>query len=107
VEAARKEPGMERGAVQRRRGDEADSFDRELFELLRKKRKALADQANLPPFTIFHDRTLREMARYYPRTRESLSAIYGIGTRKLEKYADAFLEIIREHCLAHRIPEQP
>ena len=45
------------------------------------------------------------MAVYYPRTRESLSAIYGIGTRKLEKYADAFLDIIREHCLTCRIPE--
>jgi hypothetical protein len=46
------------------------------------------------------------MAVYYPRTRESLSAIYGIGTRKLEKYADAFLEIIREHCQTHQIPER-
>ena len=66
----------------------------------------LADQANLPPYAIFHDRTLREMALYYPRTRESLSAIYGIGKRKLEKYADAFLEIIGEHCRTHQIPER-
>jgi superfamily II DNA helicase RecQ len=46
------------------------------------------------------------MALYYPRTREGLSAIYGVGTRKLEKYADAFLEIIREHCRIHQIPER-
>ena len=45
------------------------------------------------------------MAVYYPRTRESLSVIYGVGKSKLEKYADAFLDIIREHCRTHRIPE--
>ena len=45
------------------------------------------------------------MATYYPRTRESLLTLYGIGTRKLEKYADIFLDIIREHCQTHQIPE--
>ena len=95
----------ERGAVLKHRESEASAFDPGLFETLRKKRKELADQANLPPYAIFHDRTLREMAFYYPRTRESLSALYGIGAVKLEKYADAFLDIIREHCRTHRIPE--
>jgi ATP-dependent DNA helicase RecQ len=85
------------GAAQRPRADEADSFDPDLFEALRKKRKALADEANLPPYAIFHDRTLREMALYCPRDREGLLSLYGVGKSKLEKYADAFLEIIREH----------
>ncbi|MBU4121367.1 MAG: HRDC domain-containing protein, partial [Proteobacteria bacterium] len=99
-------PQKDHGAVLRKGEGEAEIFDSGLFETLRKKRKELADQANLPPYAIFHDRTLREMALYYPRTRESLSALYGIGTRKLEKYADAFLDIIREHCQTHQIPEQ-
>ena len=97
-------PGRMEGAkkghdtVLRQQEGESGTFDSALFETLRRKRKELADQANLPPFTIFHDRTLREMALYCPRTRESLSTIYGIGKSKLEKYADAFLDIIREHC---------
>ncbi|MHB8772074.1 MAG: DNA helicase RecQ [Syntrophales bacterium] len=90
--------GRQKGAVRGPQGDEADSFDQELFDALRKKRKALADQANLPPYAVFHDRTLREMARDYPRDREGLLALYGVGKSKLEKYGDAFLEIIGEHC---------
>ena len=100
------EAKKDKGAVLRQGEGEAETCDSGLFETLRKKRKELADQVNLPPYAIFHDRTLREMALYYPRTRESLSAIYGIGTRKLEKYAGAFLEIIRSHCLEHQIPER-
>jgi ATP-dependent DNA helicase RecQ len=96
LEEARKEQNKERGAVKEREGYEAGSFDSELFEALRKRRKALADDANLPPYAIFHDRTLREMALYRPRDREGLLALYGVGRRKLEKYADAFLEIIRK-----------
>ena len=92
------------GTVLRQGADEAEPFDAALFETLRKKRKELADQANLPPYAIFHDRTLREMAAHCPRTPDSLLSLYGVGQRKLEKYADAFLEIIGEHCLAHRVP---
>lgn len=93
-------------AFSKQRCEEPDTCDTTLFEMLRKKRKELADQANLPPYTIFHDRTLREMAGYYPQSKESLSAIYGIGRSKLEKYGDSFLTIIRDYCLAHRIPEK-
>ncbi len=70
------------------------TYDPPLFEALRKKRKELADQANLPPFTIFHDRTLKEMAARMPGTRDELAGIYGIGAAKLEKYGDIFLEVI-------------
>ena len=92
--------------ILRQEDGETEAFDSDLFEILRKKRKELADHGNLPPYAVFHDRTLREMAVYYPRTQESLSAIYGVGTRKLEKYADAFLEIIREYCQTHQISER-
>jgi len=76
---------------------DSGQHDRTLFELLRKKRKELADEANLPPFTIFHDRTLKEMASFLPVTREKLSAIYGIGEKKMEKYGDIFLDIIIQY----------
>lgn len=90
-----------------RREEDQKQYDPVLFEMLRKKRKEIADRANLPPFTIFHDRTLKEMAARFPQTRESLSMIYGIGTAKLGKYGDVFLRIIRHYSETHQITEQP
>ncbi|MDA8126126.1 MAG: DNA helicase RecQ [Deltaproteobacteria bacterium] len=101
IEAAPKD----RDAALKQGGGEEEAYDAGLFERLRKKRKELADQANLPPYAIFHDRTLREMARFCPRTPENLAALYGIGERKLEKYGEAFLAIIGEHCRTRGIPE--
>jgi ATP-dependent DNA helicase RecQ len=80
------------------RAESDGRFDADLFEIMRKKRKEIADGVNLPPFTIFHDRTLKEMASRLPQTREELSQIYGIGAAKLEKYGGIFLELIRQHC---------
>ncbi|KAF0159229.1 MAG: Uncharacterized protein FD159_699 [Syntrophaceae bacterium] len=100
------ETKKEQGTIQRQRAGEAETFDAVLFEILRTKRKEIADQANLPPYVIFHDRTLREMAFYYPQSKESLMALYGIGQGKLEKYADVFLDIIREYCQTNQIPEK-
>ena len=80
------------------RADSGGRFDADLFAILRKNRKEIADRANLPPFTIFHDRTLKEMAFRLPKTREDLSQVYGVGTAKLEKYGDIFLELIRQYC---------
>jgi ATP-dependent DNA helicase RecQ len=77
-------------------------FDADLFAIMRKRRKEIADAANLPPFTIFHDRTLKEMASRLPQTREELSQVYGVGAAKLEKYGGIFLELIREHCRARQ-----
>ena len=79
------------------RGEEHGEYDPDLFDLLRKRRKEIADSHNLPPFAIFHDRTLREMAASLPRTREELAEVYGIGAAKLDKYGDTFLEIIRQY----------
>ncbi|MCX5858250.1 MAG: DNA helicase RecQ [Deltaproteobacteria bacterium] len=79
------------------REEEQGSYDPGLFEILRKKRKEIADQTNLPPFTIFHDRSLREMATYLPQTRVSLAGIHGVGAAKIEKYGDIFLEIIGQY----------
>ncbi|MBN1662329.1 MAG: DNA helicase RecQ [Deltaproteobacteria bacterium] len=100
------ETGKEQGAPQRQRAGDTETFDAELFEILRTKRKEIADQENMPPYVIFHDRTLREMAFYYPQSKESLMTLHGIGQRKLEKYAGVFLEMIKEYCRTHQIPEK-
>jgi ATP-dependent DNA helicase RecQ len=78
-----------------------------LFAILRQKRKALADEAGVPPYVIFSDRTLIEMAAYYPQSSKSLLNIAGVGQAKLEKYGDVFLGIIKAYCEKHGIAERP
>jgi ATP-dependent DNA helicase RecQ len=68
-----------------------------LFEILRRKRKELAEGAGVPPYVIFSDKTLSEMAAKVPRTMEDLLRVNGIGKVKLEKYGAVFLELIRTH----------
>ena len=68
--------------------------DQSLFEALRKRRKELADQLDLPPYVIFHDATLQQMAEHRPQTKAELLSINGVGEAKLERYGEAFLEII-------------
>jgi ATP-dependent DNA helicase RecQ len=68
-----------------------------LFEALRSLRRDLANEAGLPPYVIFHDATLREMAAARPADLRALGAISGVGTRKLEAYGDAFLSVIRQY----------
>ena len=67
-----------------------------LFDALRELRRSIAADAGLPPYVIFHDATLREMAEARPADRAGLSAIGGVGARKLEAFGDAFLNVIRQ-----------
>lgn len=67
-----------------------------MFEKLRSLRKQFSDREKVPPFTIFHDATLREMAAQRPQNEQELLAIKGVGKHKLQKYGKAFLECIRE-----------
>ena len=55
---------------------------------------ALADEARVPPYVIFHDATLREFVRTRPRSREAMLELHGVGQAKLERYGSAFLEVI-------------
>src|SRR5690606_40163810 len=68
--------------------------DRPLFEALREKRMALAKEQGVPPYVIFHDRTLLEMAARRPATLDALGRISGVGAAKLERYGEAFLSVI-------------
>jgi len=67
-----------------------------LFEALRALRRDLAAEAKVPPYVIFHDATLREMAAARPVNMDELGRISGIGARKLEAYGEAFLRAIRD-----------
>lgn len=81
-------------------------YDQALFARLRALRKELADDAGVPPYVIFSDRSLVEMAAYYPQSKERLLAINGVGQVKAQHYGDPFLAIIREYCDEHGIAER-
>jgi len=67
-----------------------------LFEALRALRRDLAQEAGVPPYVVFHDATLREMAAARPASLAELGEIGGVGTRKLEAYGEAFLGVLRQ-----------
>lgn len=83
------------------------SFDHDLFEILRSLRKKLADDARMPPYIIFHDSSLIEMATYFPRSRSDFRTIIGVGESKLEKYGELFLEEIAGYCEERNIEPKP
>jgi ATP-dependent DNA helicase RecQ len=78
----------------KRRNVEANPVGDPLFDALRGLRRDLAKQAGVPPYVIFHDSTLRELAAKRPRSDEELSHVAGIGARKREAYGPAFLALI-------------
>ena len=71
--------------------------DDELFHQLTALRKQLAIQQNVPPYVIFNDKSLREMAQKLPEDLTSFGAINGVGKSKLEKYGRIFLDAIRTY----------
>ncbi len=73
------------------------SCDEALFERLRAQRTVLASAETLPPYCVFNDRSLREMATYRPITPAGLLQIYGVGAAKASKYGETFLALIRDH----------
>jgi ATP-dependent DNA helicase RecQ len=78
-------------------------YNRGLFEKLRIMRKELADKSGVPPYVIFSDKTLIEMASVYPCSKETLLNIHGVGSVKCEKYGAYFLDIIAGYYKQHRI----
>ena len=86
---------------------EVAGYDRQLFELLRTQRKELADAADVPPYVIFSDRALQEMATYFPHSPASLERLHGIGQVKVARYADTFLPIIAAYCREKGLEENP
>lgn len=71
--------------------------DENLFKLLKAERKKVADKLNLPPFVIFQDPSLEDMALKYPITMEELSNVHGVGEGKAKKYGTSFLALINDY----------
>jgi ATP-dependent DNA helicase RecQ len=86
-----------KSARRSRDGVRASTTDDSLFERLRALRKRLADQNGLPPYVIFHDSTLREMAEHMPLNLDQFAALAGVGQAKLDRYGEQFIAAVREH----------
>jgi ATP-dependent DNA helicase RecQ len=91
-------PKPERARKPRRdRSDGVNPLGDPLFEALRALRRDIAAEAGVPPYVVFHDSTLREMASHRPASLAALGEITGVGTRKLEAHGEAFLQVIRSN----------
>ncbi|MDP3964182.1 MAG: RecQ family ATP-dependent DNA helicase [bacterium] len=81
-------------------------YDLELFDRLRQLRKKLADERRVPPFVIFGDRSLQDMASFFPHSLESFSQVYGVGQSKLRDFGQIFLECITQYAAAKGVSEK-
>lgn len=86
-----------RSAIQ---DDDLGPTDSELFEKLRTLRKQLADEQGVPPYVVFGDKSLRQMAATLPTDEEVFLAVSGVGQTKLDKYGSTFMTVITEHAAA-------
>lgn len=83
--------------------DDWEGVDEGLFETLRALRREVAEEKGIPPFIIFHDASLREMARRRPSKVESFGSLPGVGERKLADYGEAFTKEILDYCVEHNL----
>ena len=85
-----------RAAAAAHDGAEWSGVDTDLFERLRALRREIAQRESVPPYVVFSDATLREMARLKPRNAAELLEVKGVGETKLARYGELFLAVIRE-----------
>jgi len=73
------------------------AYDVKLFEILKTLRKKIAKEKNLPPYVIFQDPSLEEMATTYPTTKDDLAQVNGVGMGKVNKFGEEFIEVIQKY----------
>ncbi|AQG81606.1 DNA helicase RecQ [Spirosoma montaniterrae] len=79
------------------------AYDEELLSLLKALRKKIAKEKNLPPYVIFQDPSMEEMATTYPTTREEMAQINGVGMGKVQKFGKPFIELIAKYVEENEI----
>jgi ATP-dependent DNA helicase RecQ len=90
TEVEEEEESTERNTV-------AKSYDDKLYEILKTLRKKIAKEKNLPPYVIFQDPSLEEMATTYPTSKDDLAQVNGVGMGKVNKFGKEFIETIKEY----------
>ncbi len=103
LQAAGEKVGAGRGG----QAAQLPAHDAGLFEHLRSLRRQLADASGMPPYIIFSDRALTEMAAYLPQSPQEFLRINGVGRAKLDSYGDAFIGAIVAYSAAHGLQPQP
>ena len=83
------------------RAKDAPPYIQELFDELRQVRTTLAKQQNIPPYVVFADSSLLEMASFLPRTEHEMKRVSGVGDLKFEKYGREFLRVVDRYCSLH------
>lgn len=91
TEIEEEEESADRGPVNTK------AYDVRLFEMLKTIRKKIAKEKNLPPYVIFQDPSLEEMATTYPTTKDELAQVNGVGMGKVNKFGNEFLEVILKY----------
>ncbi len=95
-------PPAPKGSRRGRRGEAVTGdVDQGIFDALREVRLRLARERGVPPYVIFHDTTLRQMAERRPTRLDELYEIYGVGEKKAADFGPAFLEALQEHATRH------
>lgn len=79
------------------------SYDEKLFEMLKALRKKIAREKELPPYVIFQDPSLEEMATSFPTTKDDLASVNGVGMGKVNKFGKEFIELIKQYAEEHDI----
>lgn len=95
VVAPIRETAAERKERRSRSKPGTGNYDEDVFQVLRILRKQLADAQEVPPYVIFSDATLQDMARKMPTTKTEMLTVSGVGNYKVDQYGEAFLEAIR------------
>jgi ATP-dependent DNA helicase RecQ len=80
-----------------------EGVDRGLFEALRRLRAQVAQEDRVPPYVIFNDATLRQLAALRPSTPERMRLVSGVGDAKARKFGDRFLQCLLHHCRQHNL----
>ena len=88
------------------RDAKALDYDQKLFDKLRDLRRTIASRRGVPPYVIFGDATLQQMAFYFTQSRESFSRISGVGAVKLEEFGVLFMSVIRQHARLFDLSER-
>lgn len=78
-------------------------YDAKLFEILKALRKRISEETHVPPFIVFSDTSLKQMATYFPTSEEQMLKISGVGYSKFDKYGNSFLETIRPYVSENNI----
>ncbi|MGR3806788.1 DNA helicase RecQ [Pasteurella testudinis] len=90
-------PRLSMSVIQRTQSSGLKNYDKDLFARLRFLRKQIADRESIPPYIVFNDATLQEMAQLMPTSNNEMLQINGVGLRKLDRFAQPFMALIKEH----------